>query len=82
MAHRDSPSPGHLDDLPESDPCAAELPGLDPTPMGWRHRDFYLNPGRTAHTAIATEIDRLSTYLGNRRFTVAYRNPLERALSA
>jgi hypothetical protein len=25
-------------------PWAALLPGLDPTPMGWRHRDWYLPP--------------------------------------
>jgi hypothetical protein len=43
---------GHLlpDDL-ESDaagePGAALLPGLDPTPMGWRHRDWYLDPAHT-----------------------------------
>ncbi|QIS10100.1 winged helix DNA-binding domain-containing protein [Nocardia arthritidis] len=117
--------PEHLDEIPEPEPVAAVLPGLDPTPMGWRHRDFYLDPahipalfdgrgnigptlwwrgrivggwaqrrdgtiawhlltdpGLTARTAIATEIDRLTTYLGHRRFTVAYRNPLERTLSA
>ncbi|MFF4603669.1 winged helix DNA-binding domain-containing protein [Streptomyces sp. NPDC001339] len=26
---------------------AVLLPGLDPTPMGWRHRDWYLDPGHT-----------------------------------
>ncbi|MFV8132840.1 winged helix DNA-binding domain-containing protein [Streptomyces syringium] len=40
--------PEDLDTLPEApEPAAALLPGLDPTPMGWRHRDFYLNPGHT-----------------------------------
>ncbi|MEK2476624.1 winged helix DNA-binding domain-containing protein [Streptomyces noursei] len=41
---------GHL--LPEDlelapgipEPGAALLPGLDPTAMGWRHRDWYLDP--------------------------------------
>ncbi len=32
----------------EPEPWVALLPGLDPTSMGWRHRDFYLD---TAHTA-------------------------------
>ena len=40
---------GHVlaDDLdPEeaSDPCAALLPSLDPTAMGWKERDWYLGP--------------------------------------
>ncbi|MFJ9615998.1 DNA glycosylase AlkZ-like family protein [Streptomyces noursei] len=26
------------------EPAAALLPGLDPTAMGWRHRDWYLDP--------------------------------------
>ncbi|KUL38899.1 hypothetical protein ADL22_16755 [Streptomyces sp. NRRL F-4489] len=29
------------------EPAAALLPGLDPTPMGWRHRDWYLDPEHT-----------------------------------
>lgn len=29
------------------EPSAALLPGLDPTAMGWRHRDWYLDPGHT-----------------------------------
>lgn len=29
------------------EPWVALLPGLDPTPMGWRHRDFYLDPAHT-----------------------------------
>lgn len=31
---------------PDAEPGAALLPGLDPTSMGWRHRDFYLDPDR------------------------------------
>lgn len=30
----------------ERDPTAALLPALDPTPMGWTHRDWYLGPHR------------------------------------
>ncbi|MGW1072934.1 winged helix DNA-binding domain-containing protein [Streptomyces sp. NPDC002537] len=30
-----------------AEPWAALLPGLDPTAMGWRHRDWYLDPGHT-----------------------------------
>lgn len=30
------------------DPAIAMLPGLDPTAMGWRHRDWYLGPHRDA----------------------------------
>ncbi|KIZ16645.1 winged helix DNA-binding domain-containing protein [Streptomyces natalensis] len=29
---------------PEPEPWAALLPSLDPTAMGWRHRDWYLDP--------------------------------------
>ncbi|MFE2305458.1 winged helix DNA-binding domain-containing protein [Streptomyces sp. NPDC059411] len=42
--------PDHLDPSPsrspstETEPAAALLPALDPTPMGWRHRDWYLDP--------------------------------------
>jgi DNA glycosylase AlkZ-like len=36
--------PDDLDDLPEPDPWAALLPVLDPTTMGWKQRDFYLDP--------------------------------------
>ncbi|MER5885329.1 winged helix DNA-binding domain-containing protein [Streptomyces sp. NPDC001941] len=44
--------PGHAlpDDLDLPDdaaPGAALLPGLDPTPMGWRGRDWYLDPAHT-----------------------------------
>lgn len=33
-----------LEDDPEPDPWAALLPSLDPTPMGWKARDWYLGP--------------------------------------
>jgi hypothetical protein len=36
--------PDDLEDLPEPDPWAALLPVLDPTTMGWKQRDFYLEP--------------------------------------
>ncbi|MFI9046929.1 winged helix DNA-binding domain-containing protein [Streptomyces sp. NPDC053427] len=38
------------DDAPpaEAEPWAALLPGLDPTPMGWRHRDFSLDSDHKA----------------------------------
>lgn len=31
-----------IDPTPEVEPSAALLPGLDPTPMGWKRRDWYL----------------------------------------
>jgi Winged helix DNA-binding domain len=31
-----------LEPAPEPEPWAALLPGLDSTPMGWRHRDWFL----------------------------------------
>ncbi len=34
----------HLDESPAAEPSAALLPALDPTPMGWRRRDWYLDP--------------------------------------
>ncbi|MEV8019991.1 winged helix DNA-binding domain-containing protein [Streptomyces sp. NPDC086554] len=43
-----------LEDLDGPGPVARHasgavlLPGLDPTPMGWRHRDWYLEPAHTA----------------------------------
>ncbi|MEV7728894.1 winged helix DNA-binding domain-containing protein [Streptomyces sp. NPDC087917] len=45
-----SQGPGHALpdqlDLPSgTDPVAALLPSLDPTSMGWRHRDWYLDAG-------------------------------------
>lgn len=33
-----------LDPVPEPEPWAALLPHLDPTPMGWKSRDWYLGP--------------------------------------
>lgn len=35
------------DDADDSGPWVRLLPGLDPTAMGWRERDWYLNPGDT-----------------------------------
>ncbi|WP_018657226.1 winged helix DNA-binding domain-containing protein [Actinomadura flavalba] len=32
------------DPVPEPEPWAALLPALDPTPMGWKSRDWYLGP--------------------------------------
>ncbi|MFJ3922205.1 winged helix DNA-binding domain-containing protein [Streptomyces sp. NPDC090022] len=40
--------PGDLGETAPDESGAALLPGLDPTPMGWRHRDWYLDPGHTA----------------------------------
>ena len=36
--------PDDVDDLPEPEPWAALLPVLDPATMGWKQRDFYLEP--------------------------------------
>lgn len=36
--------PGDEGPLPEVEPWAALLPVLDPTTMGWKGRDFYLDP--------------------------------------
>jgi hypothetical protein len=36
--------PDDVDDAPEPEPWAALLPVLDPTTMGWKQRDFYLEP--------------------------------------
>ncbi len=36
--------PDDVDPEPEVEPWAALLPVLDPTTMGWKHRDFYLDP--------------------------------------
>ena len=35
-----------LDVCPEPEPWVALLPALDPTPMGWKHRDHLLGPHR------------------------------------
>lgn len=34
--------PGGAEPTPERAPAAALLPGLDPVPMGWQHRDWFL----------------------------------------
>lgn len=34
--------PGDAEPVPEPEPWAALLPALDPTPMGWKERGFYL----------------------------------------
>jgi hypothetical protein len=39
--------PDDLDVEPEVEPWAVLLPTLDPTTMGWRHREFYLDPRLT-----------------------------------
>ncbi|MFI9809079.1 winged helix DNA-binding domain-containing protein [Streptomyces sp. NPDC052301] len=33
-----------LDEVPEPEPWAALLPALDPTPMGWQRREWFLGP--------------------------------------
>jgi winged helix DNA-binding protein len=38
--------PDDLDEPPETEPAVALLPALDPTPMGWVERDWYLAPHR------------------------------------
>ncbi|MFJ8541856.1 winged helix DNA-binding domain-containing protein [Streptomyces sp. NPDC093586] len=108
-------------------PWAALLPALDPTAMGWRHRDWYLAPelrpvlfdrsgnvgptvwwdgrviggwaqradgeivwrildrtgvGREAEAAIATEAEKLRSWVGATRVTPRFRTPLEKELSA
>ncbi|MCK0112830.1 winged helix DNA-binding domain-containing protein [Ornithinimicrobium sp. F0845] len=41
--------PDDLDAEPALDPWAALLPTLDPTTMGWKQRDFYLDPDHTPY---------------------------------
>jgi hypothetical protein len=41
--------PDDVDPAPAVEPWAALLPVLDPTTMGWRDRDFYLDPGHTPY---------------------------------
>jgi len=41
--------PGDEEPGPTVEPWAALLPVLDPTTMGWRDRDFYLDPGHTPY---------------------------------
>jgi hypothetical protein len=38
--------PDDLDPVDPPEPWAALLPGLDPTTMGWYHRDWYVGPHR------------------------------------
>ncbi|MFG2146804.1 winged helix DNA-binding domain-containing protein [Streptomyces sp. NPDC048696] len=40
--------PRQLEAPPAPEPWAALLPALDPTPMGWRHRDWYLDTDHKA----------------------------------
>ncbi|MEU6797810.1 winged helix DNA-binding domain-containing protein [Nonomuraea wenchangensis] len=40
--------PDDLEEVPEPEPWAALLPALDPTPMGWQARDWYLDAGHRA----------------------------------
>lgn len=40
--------PDDLDPVPEQPPWVALLPALDPTPMGWARRDWYLGPHSAA----------------------------------
>lgn len=55
---------------------------------GWAQRPdstiayrLFTDPGQEARTAIEEEANRLTAYLGDSRFTPAYRTPLERELS-
>lgn len=41
--------PDDVEREPELEPWAALLPTLDPTTMGWRDRDFYLDPEHTSY---------------------------------
>ncbi|MFJ9851310.1 winged helix DNA-binding domain-containing protein [Streptomyces sp. NPDC101150] len=41
--------PDDLEPVPAPGPWAALLPGLDPTAMGWKSRDWYLDPGHVPH---------------------------------
>ncbi|QKW22870.1 winged helix DNA-binding domain-containing protein [Kitasatospora sp. NA04385] len=43
--------PDDLAPLPAPEPWAALLPALDPTTMGWKHRDWYLDPGHRPELA-------------------------------
>lgn len=36
--------PDDVEPVPPVEPWAALLPALDPTPMGWKQREFYLDP--------------------------------------
>ncbi len=39
--------PGDAEPATDDEPWVALLPALDPTIMGWKHRDFYLGPHRS-----------------------------------
>lgn len=41
--------PDDLEPVAEVEPCAALLPTLDPTVMGWKERSFYLDADRAAY---------------------------------
>jgi hypothetical protein len=43
-----------LDVRPEAEPWVSLLPSLDPTTMGWRQRDFYLDPAHAPFLFDAT----------------------------
>ncbi len=49
---------GDLDECPEPPPAARLLPALDPSVMGWLHRDFYLDPGHREPAAAGSLFDR------------------------
>jgi hypothetical protein len=40
--------PSDVDPVPAPDPWVALLPALDPTPMGWSQRDWFLGPHRSS----------------------------------
>jgi DNA glycosylase AlkZ-like len=40
--------PSDMDPVPVPDPWVALLPALDPTPMGWSQREWFLGPHRSA----------------------------------
>lgn len=42
-------APDDLDVAPATDPWVALLPGLDPTVMGWKNRDFFLDADLRPH---------------------------------
>ena len=41
--------PENLEPVGEVEPWAALLPTLDPTTMGWKHREFYLDPAHVRY---------------------------------
>ncbi|TCK24992.1 winged helix DNA-binding domain-containing protein [Pseudonocardia endophytica] len=40
--------PDDVDDVPDPGPSVALLPGLDPTTMGWKARDWHLDPAHVS----------------------------------